>query len=93
MARFIDMRNIPQEQMHVFVLSDCLSDGGLNLFNVLADELPVDRDCDAARVIGGLNPDHLRVTFRVDECKHRAKTQALKRHTLRMVSRAETRQT
>jgi hypothetical protein len=42
-------------------LSDCLSDRGLNFLNVLAGELPVDGDCDAAPVIGGLNPNHYRV--------------------------------
>jgi hypothetical protein len=61
MARFIDMRNVPKEQMHVLALfACCFSDRGLNLFNVVTDELPVDRDCDAAWVIGGLNPYHFK---------------------------------
>ena len=93
MARFIDMRDIPQEQMYVLMLFDCLSERDLNLLNVVANELPVDRDCDAARVNSGLNPNHCRVTFRTDQCKLRAKKQALKRHPLRMAGHAETRQT
>jgi hypothetical protein len=36
-ARFINMRDIPQEQMYVIAPFDCLSDRNLNLFKVLGD--------------------------------------------------------
>jgi hypothetical protein len=53
--------------------------------------LSIDRDCDATRVIGGLNPNHFsRVTFRLDQCRLRANMQTLKRHILRSLVHAET---
>jgi hypothetical protein len=57
------MRDIPQEQMYMLMLVDCLSERGLNFLNVLAGELPVNRDFNAIRVIDGVNPNHFRVTF------------------------------
>ena len=44
MAGLINMRDISQEQMDLLVLFDRLSKRDLNLLNVVADELPVDRD-------------------------------------------------
>src|SRR5579862_8628981 len=59
-ADFINIRNLPQEHVYLFVPFDRLSDRGLNLLDVLADEFSVDSDSDGARFICGLKTNHFR---------------------------------